>query len=404
MKTFRRRAAFAALSLWLAAAFPAAGDERRDSSPEPRRLRAAQVLLFEGRTVDDIADNLTRLKEAGVDTVFIRVFHNSGDRSLFRGGPSSESGVYFRTKAAPVISDYLAEVIPVCRRLGLSVFAWMTTRRSEWLLAEDPGLAELAFNPDTGRILPTRSLNIFHPRVKRHLLELYRDLSAYDIDGILFQDDLIMRIGEGFSPEAIGAYMDDGGIPVSPEDIFRLDESRTLAPVFSTVNCRPAFWEWASWKNRRLLELSRELMAASRELRPDLLFAVNLYYETILNPRMALAWYGQDLKAARDYPFNYFSLMSYHRQIERELSLTGDEAIDALAVMSRRAVDEVGTPEKIIMKIQSLDWQTQRLLPRKELDRALAAAAPADKVSLAFVRSRRDPPLDIIRKHFRGQE
>jgi biofilm PGA synthesis lipoprotein PgaB len=198
--------------------------------------------------------------------------------------------------------------------------------------------------------------------------------------------------------------MDDGGIPVSPEDIFRLDESRTLAPVFSTVNCRPAFWEWASWKNRRLLELSRELMAASRELRPDLLFAVNLYYETILNPRMALAWYGQDLKAARDYPFNYFSLMSYHRQIERELSLTGDEAIDALAVMSRRAVDEVGTPEKIIMKIQSLDWQTQRLLPRKELDRALAAAAPADKVSLAFVRSRRDPPLDIIRKHFRGQE
>jgi len=72
--------------------------------------------------------------------------------------------------------------------------------------------------------------------------------------------------------------------------------------------------------------------------------------------------------------------------------------------MSRRAIDEVGSPEMIIMKIQSLDWQTQRLLPRQELDRAFAAATPVDRVSLAFVRSRRDPPLDIIRKHFRGQE
>jgi biofilm PGA synthesis lipoprotein PgaB len=406
MNFFCRRAAFTVLFLCLITAFPAAaGNERRvPYSPEPRRLRAAQVLLFEGRTVDEIADNLARLKEAGVDTVFIRVFQNGGDRSLFRGGPSFKSGVYFRTEAAPVIADYLSEVIPVCRRLGLSIFAWMTTRRSEWLLTEDPGLAELAFDSDSGRILPTRSLNIFHPRVKRHLVELYRDLAAYDIDGILFQDDLIMRIGEGLSPEAIGAYMDDGGVPVAPENLFRLDGSRTDAPVFSTVNCRPAFWEWAVWKNRRLLDLSQELMAAAREIRPDLLFAVNLYYETILNPRMALAWYGQDLKTARTYPFDYFSLMSYHRQIERELSLTGDEAIDALAEMSRRAIDEVGTPEMIIMKIQSLDWQTQRLLPRQELDRAFAAATPVDRVSLAFVRSRHDPPLDIVRKHFRRQE
>jgi biofilm PGA synthesis lipoprotein PgaB len=413
MNFFLRQTAFAVLFLCLVTLFaasaggdgPAPSASTSPSTPEPRRLRAAQVLLFEGRTVKEIEANLTRLKEAGVDTVFIRAFHNGGDRSLFRGGPSSESGVYFRTQAAPVISDYLSEVIPICRRLGLSVFAWMTTRRSEWFLTEDPDLAELAFDPDSGRVLPTHSLNIFHPRVRRHLLDLYRDLSAYDIDGILLQDDLIMRIGEGLSPEAIGAYMEEVGTPVSPEALFRLDGSRTLAPLFSTANCRPAFWKWAAWKNRRLLELAGELMTASREVRPDLLFAVNLYYETILNPRMALAWYGQDLGTAREYPFDYFSLMSYHRQIERELSLTGEEAMDALEDMSRLAVAQVGTPEKIIMKIQSLDWETQRLLPRLELDRALAAATtPVDGVSLAFVRSRRDPPLDIIRKHFRGQE
>jgi biofilm PGA synthesis lipoprotein PgaB len=145
-------------------------------------------------------------------------------------------------------------------------------------------------------------------------------------------------------------------------------------------------------------------MDSSRKVRPDLRFALNLYYEAVLNPRMALAWYAQDLKVAQGYPFDYFSLMSYHRQIGKELSLSGEEALDVLTAMSRRAVREVGRPERVIMKIQSLDWDTHQLLPGEELDRALEAADPMDGVSLAFVRSRSDPPLDVIRKHFLSRE
>jgi biofilm PGA synthesis lipoprotein PgaB len=365
-----------------------------------QRLRVAQVLLFEGERVEDIAANLARLKEAGVNTVFVRVFHNQGDRSLFRGGPSARSGVYFRTAAAPMLRDYLSEIIPLCRRLGLSIFAWMTTRRSEWILHEDPGLAELTYDPPTDRVLRSRSLNIFHPRVVERLSLLYRDLAAYDIDGILFQDDLVLRAGEGLSPEAIAAYMEDGGPTVSPGTLFRLEGRNPGTPLFSPDNYRPAFWDWAAWKNRRLLELAWELMDAAREVRPGLRFALNLYYEAVLNPRMALAWYAQDLKAAQGYPFDYYSLMSYHRQIGKELSLSGEEALGVLSTMSRRAVRAVGRPEKIIMKIQALDWDTQQIIPREELDRALEAAAPVEGISLAFVRSRSDPPLDVIRKHF----
>jgi biofilm PGA synthesis lipoprotein PgaB len=364
------------------------------------RLRVAQVLLFEGRTTEDISANLARLRDAGVDTVFLRVFHNHGDRPLLEGGPSARSGVYFQTEAAPVLKDYLAEIIPVCRELGLSVFAWMTTRRSEWLLSERPDLAELTLDLDTGRTLPSHSLNIFHPTVRERLFQAFSDLAAYDIDGILFQDDLVMRVGEGFSPEAVGAYLEDTGRPASPRSIFRLGEREGESHLLSADLYLPAFWGWAKWKNRRLLELAWELMDSARKVRPELRFALNLYYEAVLNPRMALAWYAQDLKVAQGYPFDYFSLMSYHRQIGKELSLTGDEALGVLTSMSRRAVSEVGRPERVIMKIQSLDWDTQQLLPGEELDRALEAAAPMDGVSLAFVRSRSDPPLDVIRKHF----
>ena len=85
-------------------------------------------------------------------------------------------------------------------------------------------------------------------------------------------------------------------------------------------------------------------MAAAREVRPGLRFALNLYYETVLNPRMALAWYAQDLGVARGRPFDYFSLMSYHRQIGRELSYTPDDAIAAIGVLSRQAAAAAGTP------------------------------------------------------------
>jgi len=371
-----------------------------EAVPEGRRLRVAQVLLFEGKTIEDIAANLARLKEAGVDTVFVRVFHNYGDRPLINGGPAAKSGVYFRTAAAPVVADYLGEIIPLCRRLGLSIFAWMTTRRCEWLLSERPDLAELLYDPQTDRILPSPSLGIFHPRVKERLLTLYRDLAAYDIDGILFQDDLILRTGEGFSPEAIAAYLEDGGPSVSPEELFRLEGRTSGTPLFSPDNYLSGFWDWAAWKNRRLLELAWEIMDSARRVRPGLKFALNLYYEAVLNPRMALAWYAQDLKAAQGYPFDYFSLMSYHRQIGKELSLSSEESLGVLSSMSRRAVSAVGRPEKVIMKIQALDWETDEVIPREELDRALEAAAPQGGVSLAFVRSRSDPPLDVIRKHF----
>jgi len=140
-------------------------DDRRE------RLRVAQVLLFEGKTIEDIEANLVRLRDAGVNTVFIRVFHNYGDRPLFKGGPSARSGVYFQTDAAPVLEDYLSAIIPVCRRLGLSIFAWMTSRRCEWLLAERPDLAELTLDASTGENRSNGS-GAYLPEISRTLQQV----------------------------------------------------------------------------------------------------------------------------------------------------------------------------------------------------------------------------------------
>ncbi|MHB8834293.1 MAG: poly-beta-1,6-N-acetyl-D-glucosamine N-deacetylase PgaB [Candidatus Methylomirabilia bacterium] len=343
--------------------------------------------------------NLARLKEAGVDTVFVRVFQNRGDRPLFYGGrPTAAVGVYFPTAAAPVVADDLAVVSAACRRLGLSVYAWMTTRACDWLLSERPDLADLRYDSAADKVLPAARLNIFHPVVRERLTAVFRDLARADIDGVLFQDDLVLKAGEGFSPEAVAAYLKQSGTAISPALLFDRPPGAGEAAIFSPDFYREPFWPWVAWKNRALLDLAQELMAAAREVRPGLRFALNMYYETVLNPRLALAWYAQDLRVARNRPFDYFSLMSYHRQIGRELSYTPDDAIAAIGVLSRQAAAAAGNPARVIVKVQALDWETRALIPAGEFDRALGAAAPG--VSLAFVRGLEEPDLEVIRRHF----
>jgi biofilm PGA synthesis lipoprotein PgaB len=371
-----------------------------DVPPAPPPLRVAQVLLFRAASMADVEADLARLKAAGVDTVFVRVFQNRGDRPLlFDGRTTQATGVYFPTTAAPVVADHLTPIAAACRRLGLSIYAWMTTRACDWILEGRPDLAEMRYDPPTGRVLPARTLNIFHPAVRNRLTALFRDLAAADIDGVLFQDDLVLRAGEGLSPEAIEAYVEDGGPAVSAELLFAPRAGAGDAALFPPESWREAFRPWTAWKNRRLLDLASGLMAAAREVRPGLRFALNLYYETVLNPPLALAWYAQSIPAAEARPFDYYSLMSYHRQIGRELRYQPDEAIAAIGVLSRQAAAAVGRPSKVIVKIQALDWESGAPLPAAELERALAATSPG--VSLAVVRGLDDPPLDVLARHFR---
>ncbi|HWR98384.1 MAG TPA: hypothetical protein VN317_08170, partial [Candidatus Methanoperedens sp.] len=88
-----------------------------------------------------------------------------------------------------------------------------------------------------------------------------------------------------------------------------------------------------------------------------------------------------------------------HRQIGRELSWAPETAVEAIGALSRQAAAVAGDPARVIVKVQALDWEDGAPIPADELERALGAAAPG--VSLAFVRALDDPPLEVIRRHFK---
>jgi biofilm PGA synthesis lipoprotein PgaB len=139
-----------------------------------------------------------------------------------------------------------------------------------------------------------------------------------------------------------------------------------------------------------LLDVAEALRDAGRAERPGFGLALNLYYETALNPRFGLAWFSQDLDAAAARDFRWLAIMGYHRQVADELGLDDDGLSAALQRMAARLAEVPGARERVLVKLQAIDWRTREPVPPAELARAAApfagfarCVAPADDAAAA---------------------
>ena len=360
-------------------------------SSRTRPLRAVQVMLFNGQGPGSIDRELRRLKASGVDTVIVRVFHNRGDRYYRLKGIKGGPGVYFKTTGAPVLSDVLSIVVRLAKRHKLKVFAWMTTRYANYGLEDRDDLACKGYDLKQRRLVKCKGLDLFSDSVLRHLEGLFRDLASYDIDGILFQDDLVLRHNEGFGPNAERLYKwRSSRGPLDPESFYIRTEGSTY------VGYTTRFWEWSAWKNKRLIFVTERLKRVARARNPKVKFAINLMYESVTNPPFALAWLSQDLKRAAASGFDYYSIMAYHRQMADELEKDPYEIRLLIKQMAREALKTVvgggGRPEQVLIKFQTVDWNSGEPLSNGELV-GLIRSVKTSGVSLALVPYRKGLPL-----------
>jgi len=362
--------------------------------PFPNEKRAkrricVQASYLEGKTLEEVEKRMKGLKNAGVDTVILRVFQNRGDRPYPFVTGKREEGVYFKTEFAPVVDDVLGKLTEIVHRNGLEIFAWMTTRYANYGLEGSPEYRCAKYNFETKKMEMARGFNLYHPDVLNRLENLFRDLGRYPIDGILFQDDLILRHDEDFSPEASKAFLKEFGYSPDP-GIFYVDPYRSDSGKYYVKGYTDRFWVWANWKNRWLMNVAKRLMEASRESNPNLQFAINLYFESVLNDLNGLAWFSQTLSGALRNNFDYYAVMAYHRQAMKDRNIEAGEAIGLMAEATRKATEGVGDPSKVLMKVWILDWKnngaiSSNLAPKKEIEDTLTAILNRGKVSLAFV-------------------
>jgi biofilm PGA synthesis lipoprotein PgaB len=322
------------------------------------------------------------MAQRGIDTIIVRAFHNTGDRPLIRGVSAGKPGVYFATEEAPVTADLLGEIVRIAHGFNLKVFAWMTTRRSEWLIHRRPDWLEHQYDFTLGRSLPSRGLSIFHGSVRKKLGAVLEDLARTGVDGLLFQDDMIMRHNEGFSSLAKQLFLMDAGLGVHPDDLYVIP-----APGRKPSGYKPLFWKWCRWKVSSLLSFMDEIVAGAMEINPSLLVAVNIYYESILSPDNALAWYAQDVKSLLKHDVDYLALMSYHRQMKSELSLNEAQLEALFEQFINRTKDLAIEEARIIFKIQTLDWETNMVIPAAERENLLQSILEAGSFSTALLQN-----------------
>jgi len=364
-----------------------------------KRRICAQISYLDSRSLKEVDRKMKALKEAGVNTLILRVFQNKGDRIYRFVKPRAEEGVYFQTEHAPVVEDILGKLVEMAHRNGLDLFAWMTTRYADYGLTGHPEYRCKRYNFETKRMEMARGYNLFHPEVLKRLEGLFRDLSRYPIDGILFQDDLILRHNEDFSPEANKAFQKEFGYLPHP-DRFYIDPYKSDTGKYYVKSYTEGFWTWAEWKNQWLMNVAKRLMTVARESNPNLQFAINLYFETILNSTNSIAWFSQTLNAALKNHFDYYAIMAYHRQAMKSRNIIDvGEAIGLMAEVAKKAIQSVGDPSKVLMKVWVLNWKSNEavsfeLAPLKEIEEILTRILDHGKVSLAFV-----PYLELFPIH-----
>jgi len=342
------------------------------------RIVAAQISTLDFEDREQLLQFFKSLKAAGVNTVIVRVFQNPGDGFYKLCAPAASTGYYFKTGSAPVVCDLLAVIAQEAHGSGLKIFAWMNSRYADYGIENRSDLHSIYYDFKTKSYKPAKGLCIFHPDVQARLAALYRDLAQYPIDGVLVQDDLMLRHNEDFSAPAVLRYLQERGKPAAPE-LFYQGVKNGRVETYSD-----AFWEWSRWKSEKLLDLADSLRAALREKNPSVRFGFNFYYETGLKPEQALCWFSQDVKLASARKYDFYSLMLYHRQIQDELKLTPAGLLSALRKASDEFVLSLGNQGQPLIKLMTRDFKTGQAIPEPELERVVRSIGARGQSGVAF--------------------
>lgn len=371
------------LAVRLNAREPGIANPGAPAKAEPSsKIIAAQVSTLDFENRGQLARFFQGLKAAGVNTVIVRVFQNPGDGFHKLCPAQAQTGYYFKTGSAPVVCDLLGVIAEEAQRSGLKTFAWMNSRNADYGVEDRSDLHSRYYDFATKSYKTGRGLCIFHPEVRARLAGLYRDLAQYPIDGVLVQDDLMLRHNEDFSALAVRRYLQERGKAASPELFYRGVSTGADKPYVKSYT--DAFREWSGWKAEKLLELADFLRAALKAENPGIRFGLNFYYETGLKPEQALYWFSQDLKTAAARKYDFYSLMLYHRQVRDELNLSQPELDSALALAGGNFISALGPQGAPLIKLMTRDFRSNQPIPEPELARVVKTIKGRELSGVAF--------------------
>ncbi|MEM7009182.1 MAG: poly-beta-1,6-N-acetyl-D-glucosamine N-deacetylase PgaB, partial [Thermodesulfobacteriota bacterium] len=134
----------------------------------------------------------------------------------------------------------------------------------------------------------------------------------------------------------------------------------------------------------RLIFVANEITKTLKENNPKIKVALNMGYEIFYKPKNALSWYAHSEELAKS--FDYVAIMAYQNQMMKELGIDLNEAGDLIAANTDNATNVMGSPDKVLMKLQTMNWDNREKLPNREIRYIYQKIESSSKdVGIAFV-------------------
>ncbi len=288
---------------------------------EQHPLIGAQISVLETGNLDSCEAYFKELKKLGYNAIILRVFHNRGDRfhELIKKSTRKlkPEGVYFNTKQVPVIADILTPACECAHRAGLKIFAWMNTLKADY--NHELKDKVLAYNKKSGQIEAKK--NLLDPVATENinfLTQLFADLASHPIDGILLQDDLMLRHNQGF-------ILVNNRISPTPDKLYNFNSHNHT----QIESYKPDFKQWRKQQALTLQSLANQIFSSCRRLKPNLICAQNVHYEIFYKQRWGRDWFAWTEAALKTSTADYLMIMTYQERIRKELELKSDNELTA---------------------------------------------------------------------------
>ncbi len=342
---------------------PAGAGDTVSRKLEP--LVAAQIHFLAGSTWEEIGAELDRLKQSGFNAVFFRAFQNRGDRyhALAAAAEEEEAvGLYFVSSLAPTVADMIPSLSQLCRQRDLKLYAWMVSRRMDWL--DELAWRDVRYNLADESLETASHYDLFNPDFADYLLRLYEDLAALPVDGIIIQDDFVIKTYEGFTQAALDGFKLLNGAEAGPREMFA-DTFLGSDNRLHVRNHGEPYELWCLHKAGRLRKLGEALVARCKRIKVNVEVLLNVYYDAVMAPDDSLCWLGQDFESLAASSFDRLCLMAYHRQIAEEQAASVSEAIVLTADLVAQSHWRLG--DRLVVKLQAVDWNSREEIDPDEL-------------------------------------
>jgi hypothetical protein len=306
--------------------------------------RSYEIQFFTIRLHNQL--NYNRLKNIGIKKIIYRVFKDDETRG----------GLYFVNTQFRTLEPALEKIIEEFDFKKLDLCAWMIARKFNWL--ENTTMLDYQYENKTRQVI--RKLDVFNPDAVKKLLTVYKELASHKIQCILIQDDFTLRYNEGFSTWGKVKFTGVTGVPAREVLMMQTNTPYNL--------------NWNRVKMNQLNGVLKQIVRNCKSVNSGIKVGINIYYETPLYIKRSEAWYGHNLGEILETGIDYIYLMSYHRQIKDEMRMSETRNRTLFKKIVAKAYQIC--KEKLIVKLQTRDWNTSERIPVDEVKAYLNLIPP----------------------------